>query len=188
MNETNFNISSKIKASRDDLMIAESEFPYQDLTNPGKLKFAVESVTSFMNKSITKLDKAIERFYNKTQHSRTTADDAIDLLANATDEMKSLIKNAEYNCSINVIPIILPTLTKYSKEIIDSCVLIKQHYMMFYGSSFQALDKLTAASLVLKTTLQNCAVANSKQNCIDKFVSGFTFLNTNIIVFDIFLF
>lgn len=171
VNDTNFGISSSLRASRDDLLMVADKFPFDKLENSGEVKVVIENVKDLLDKSISSIEKSVDILYNKTGNDVAAADDSVLRLANATEEMKSFIREADYDCSKNHLPEIIPNLLNYQRLMISMPKYIIVGIDDFYGVSFQAANKSMESTSTLKETLSKCAESEAKQECLEQFVS-----------------
>lgn len=170
VNDTNYGISSRLRASHEDLLLVAWKFPFGKFGPSVEFKAVIENVLDLMDKTIINIENSVDILYNKTENDVAAADDSVLRLANATEEMKSFIREADYECSKNHIPEIIPNLLNYQRQMISMPKYIILAIEDFYGASYRAVNKSIEASSILKQTLSKCAVDKSKQECIDQFV------------------
>lgn len=86
-----------------------TNFPFSDIEESKNIELAIKIVEHKSTESIDMINNAIDSFF-KTEHGSTPADKAIQKLANASVEMKGIVKKASYECSLNVYPRIIRAL------------------------------------------------------------------------------
>lgn len=183
VNETNYGLSSNLRAAQKSLTQVAEKFPFEKLQNSSETKVMIKKVKDLLSESIIKIERSVDILYNKTGNDVPAADDSVLRLANATEEMKTFIREADYDCSKSHIPEIIPILLIYQRQMISMPKYIIIAIDDFYGASYQATNKSVELISSLTQALSNCAVDESKQECMNQFVSRQPFFDKDHEIF-----
>lgn len=169
INETNHEISANLTISRQRFDEQIAKFPFNELEDSSAIDLAIKKVIDLTSESINKTEVAID-FFLKSENGVSPADKAILKLVNATVEMKTLIRKANYECSQNIYPQIIPNLREYTKDIVTMTDILIQYFGEIYKSTNTATEKSIKSAAKLTNFLAKCEQSDKKQKCVNQFV------------------